>query len=425
MNIFCRRKSKREKTSPSSDVPDSEPSFYARGTGSGSLNEFSRSTHRTSLHSPARRRETSHRVSDKAIAHLLFRAGVIVFLLVGGFLALKMILGRIADQPSEKEKRQWAINAALMEKEESADRVDKESVSTALSDHSFSTQLIEKRLRVWKKAAQSMRSAEALDQRGIDEQATLRLEQALRAVPDHRAAQYLLMKIHMRSGRYAQGIPLCIRLLDQDPQQWDVKLDLLEALRILGQTGAGLVLAEQMLEKEPNNTYLLEVAACAQRTSGNDEEALTLFDRLLQNDPQHFVALVSSGSIYQEREEWKKATPYYLRLVRIQMGVEHYRDLVLCYARQAEAGKAVIFMGQASTLYGETEVSSWLRNDLEAFDLIRETVEYRSFVDRLMGIEERQAVDAIRRREIQKKTDGAPGGFDLPAKPDLKINPVL
>jgi len=134
------------------------------------------------------------------------------------------------------------------------------------------------------------------------------------------------------------------------------------------------------------------------------------------------VALADSGAIYQERGNWQKAIPYYLELARTDPDIEHYHNLVRCYAQMGEAGKAVIFMGQAASLYGESEVASWLRHDLEAFDLILETVEYRSFADRVVGVETRKAIEDIRRREIEKKTPAIPGGLDLPAQPELKIS---
>ena len=78
-------------------------------------------------------------------------------------------------------------------------------------------------------------------------------------------------------------------------------------------------------------------------------------------------------------------------------------------------------MGQAASLYGESEVSSWMRSDLASFDPILETVEYRSFADRIMGEEARMAVEEIRKREVQKQVPLVPGGVDLPTQPELKI----
>jgi len=423
MKIFSRKKSAKENVSPSAETPDSEQSFYTQHVEKEVLNEFSdgygRQTRRTSLHSPARRRETSNRAGNKEIFFLFFRAGLIIFLLAAGFLVLKFGLGKLAE-PSEKEQEQWVANAALMGNEPTSGRL---SVEPAPSQaQAVTMELIAKRLRQWAEAERHMRAAEMRERDGLDEEAAVRLGQALRFAPDHRPAQQLLMEIYMRSENYTEAVPLCIRLLDQDSQQWGVKVNLLQALQRLGQTEACLVLADQMLEKEPNNLELLEVAAFARRVAGNGEEALALFGRILQNDGHHSVALAGSGAICRERGNWQKAIPYYLELVRTHPEMEHYHNLVRCYAQMEEAGKAVIFMGQAASLYGESEVASWLRHDLEAFGSILETVEYRSFADRIVGVETRKAIEDIRRREIEKKAPEVPGGLDLPVQLELKIS---
>jgi len=79
-------------------------------------------------------------------------------------------------------------------------------------------------------------------------------------------------------------------------------------------------------------------------------------------------------------------------------------------------------MGQAASLYGESVVSSWLRKDLEDFDPILETVEYRSFADRLVGVETRKNIEELRHREVQEKKPLIPTEIDIPKQPELKIS---
>jgi len=421
MKFFKRKKASKENVSSSVGTPDPEQNFYEQRAGEQPLNEYTderaSAIRRTSLHSPARRRENNNRAGNREIFFLIFRTGLIVFLLAAGFLALKLVLGNLSG-PTEKEEAQWVANAALMDNGAAFERPAREVAPVS----AVATEQIGKRLNRWIEAERHMRAAEMRERDGMDEQAAERLGQALRSAPDHRSAQQLLMEIHMRSGNYAEVVPLCIRLLDQDSRQWGVKMNLIQALQRLDQPEACLVLADQMLEKEPNNLELLEVAALAQRVAGNGEEALVLFDRILQNDGRHAVALADSGAIYREREDWENALPYYLELVRTHPDVEHYHNLVCCYARMEEAGKAVIFMGQAASLYGESEVAVWLQRDVEAFSAILETVEYRSFADRVVGVELRKAIENINRRDVEKKAPAGGGGLDLPTQPELKIS---
>ncbi|MBI9020833.1 MAG: tetratricopeptide repeat protein [Verrucomicrobia bacterium] len=426
MKFFSKKKAPEKQDSSSVETSGSAQSLYTKSVGDAPLNEFSeghgRTIRRTSLHSPARRRETSNRASNREVLFLLFRTGLIIGLLAGGFLALKLVLSRLAE-PSEKEKQRWETNAVLMEKGEASDILSAEISPGQQSVQVLNAELIEKRLKMWEEAERHFRSAEALNQRGMDEESAARLGQMLRAAPNSRSGQQLLMEIYMRSGNYAQAVPLCIRLLDQDSQQWDVKMALLQALQKLNQTEACLVLADQMLENEPNSMGVLQTAALAHHSAGDIDGALDLFARMLNNDSRNLAALEGSGAIYQERGEWKKAISYYLELVRTDPRVEYYHELARCYARQEEAGKAVIFMGQAASLFGDAEVSSWLRYDLESFDPIRETVEYRSFADRLVGVETRKAIEEIRKREVQRQAPVMPAGLDQPTQPSLQLKP--
>jgi len=427
MKIFSRKKNSKKRNSSPAEALESERSFYEQPAGEDPLNESSgeheRHNLRTSLHSPARRRETSNRAGRKEIFLLFFRTGLILVLLVAGFFALKLVLNKLAE-PSKKEQEQWAVNAALMEKQQPIDVAPVGDASSHFLAHEVNAELVGKRLEQWAEAERHLRSAEALDQGGIEEQAILRLKKVLHCAPESRAAQQLLMKIYMSEERYAEAAPLCIRLLDQDSQQWGVKTDLLKALQMLDQAEASFALASQMLEKEPNNLDVLSIAARAHRATGNTDEALKLFERILENDRRNLVALKGVGSIYLEREAWAEATPYYLELVKTHSGQENYHGLVRCYAQQAEAGKAIVAMGQAASLYGDPVVTSWLVHELELFDPIRETLEYRSFSERLVGVADRIAIEEIRKREAEKQAT-LPSGLDLTTQPDLRLRPEL
>ena len=429
IKFFSKKKAPRKvpKKTPRNGAGASAPeqSFYTESVGDKPLDEFSggpgRTRDRTSLQSPARRRETSNRTSTREIFILLFRAGLIVVLLAGGFVGLKLVLGRFAG-PTEKEKALWEVNAELMKKGAATSPLSVEPASEQPFVQIVDAELMENRLKMWNEAERYFRSAEALARRDFDKEAVVRLGQVLRVVPDSHSGQHLLMEIQMRSENYAQAVPLCLRLLDQDSQQWDVKMALLQALQKLNQPEACLALAHQMLEAEPNNVEVLKLAAFAHRAAGHLDKALTLFDRMLENDSRNLAALEGSGAIHQELGEWQKAISYYLELVRTQSRVEYYHELARCYARQGEGGKAVIFLGQAASLYGEPEVSSWLRKDLESFDPIRDAVEYRAFADRMLGEGDRKAIERIRKRVIHKQKPKVP---DSPAPiPALEINEI-
>jgi tetratricopeptide (TPR) repeat protein len=421
MKFFRWIKNRREKRRPQTAVPDSEQSLYSRYAGEDPLDHYAdsaflRQTRRTSRHSPARRRESNNRASNWTLAALLLRALLIVVLLAGGFLALRLVLNRMAE-PSKKDQQQWEDNAALMENRPvTADTPAGASVPQA--PVVMSPEFMGKQLERWDLTERRFRAAEALDRRGIDEEAAERLTQALQTTPDNRAAQSLLLDIYMRSGRYTEAIPLCIRRLDQDSGQWEVQMNLLRALSATGQTGAGLVLADRMLEMQPNNLTVLETAAKDRLAQGSPETAFKLFERILANDGKNAAALAGCAQIYFNQGDYSNAVPYYLELVKVTSKPEYYRSLAQCYSRLNESGKAVIFMGQASSLFGETAISTWL-SDPE-LDPVRETADFRAFADSIVGIETRKAIESINRREAEKATTTEPGGTDLPQQPALQ-----
>lgn len=418
MKVFRKKKARPDEVRAKPARPDSD-SFYSQHVGPAPLDEYSdgrgvRQTHRTSRHSPARRRETNNRTSDWKLAVLLLRAVLVVVLLVGGFFALKLALDLIAE-PSDKEKQRWEAAGAVME-QSSAPAAAISAGTPAGPALVFDSARIEQRLGQWELAARLFRSAEALALRGVDEDAIQRLGQALRIVPDNQEAQKLLADIYMRRGRYAEAIPVYIRLLDQNSQQPDLKMNLLKALQESGQTAAGLVLADRILLDQPNNVIVLSLAAAGQIKLGNQEAALALFKRILENEDKNRAAMEGCGKIYFDRNDYQAAVPYYLALTKLDSKPAYYQMLARCYAQQNEAGKSVIFMGQAASLFGGETVSSWFRDPL--FDPVRETAEFRSFADRIIGIEGRKAIEAISKRETDKRGE-EPGVSDLPKQMDL------
>lgn len=417
MKLFRKKKARPDEVRANSAKPDSD-NFYSQHVGHTPLDEYhdgrdARQTHRTSQHSPARRRENNNRASDWAIAVLLLRAVLIIVLLVGGFFALKLVLTRIAE-PSDKEKQRWEAAAAVME--QSSGPVVVSSGTPAVQELVVDSALIEQRLEQWDLAARLLRSAEALALRGVDEDAIQRLNQALRIVPDNQTAQQLMVDIYIRRGRYAETVPLCLRLLDQNSQQPNLQMNLLKALMESGQTAAGVILADRLLLDQPNNAIVLSLAATGQRKMGNQGSALALFKRVLENDDKNRDALQGCGKIYFDQNDYPNAVPYYLELTKLDSKPDYYQMLARCYAQQNEAGKAVIFMGQAVGLFGGETVSSWFRDPL--FDPVRETSEFRTFTDRIIGAEGRRAIEAISKRAAEKTAE-APSGPVPPKQVDL------
>ncbi len=417
MKFFRKKNVRSAEISSKPAEPHADHGLYSRYTADVLPDEYApgiagRQTHRTSRHSPVRHREPDNRTSNWAMAVLLLRTGLIAALLVGGFFVLKLVLNRMAE-PSEKEQKSWG-------------QTGKGGATSAVSTGDpnaqalgVSPELIGQRLGQWEEAERHLRSAEALSRRGIEEEAIQRLGLALQVMPDNRAAQEMLVGIYMRRGLYAEAVPLCLRLLDQEGWRQELQMNLLRSLQMSGQAASAVVLADRMLQEQPNNLTVLSIAATGQMGLGNTNSALTLFERMLQNDAKNIVALRSCGVIHFARGDYSNSIPYYVELVRLDPKPDYYQALARCYAQQEQAGKAVLFMGQAASLFGEAEVSPWLKD--AGYNPIRESAEFRSFADRLVGVETRKAIEEISKREAEKAEPQMPAGLDLPKQPALQL----
>lgn len=420
MKFFRKKSSTPVKSSGKKGGIASDQHFYSRHADAAPLDDYFgettvSSTRRTSRHSLGRRHLNNNRASNWQLAVLLLRAVLVVLLMVGAFIVLKLVAERLS-APSEKDLQQWEANAAQMEEAGPAVAASADSVPQELT---ISAALMEKRLASWDQAGRLFRSAEALTLRGINEEAAQRLEQAVRVAPDNRAILHLLADVYMNLGRSDEAASIYIRLLDQEGLEPMLQISLLKSLQASGQTGAGLVLANRMLLDQPSNEFVLSIAAAGHLQKGNADAALTMYQRILKTSPANTVALKQCVEIYAGRGDYKQAVPYYLDLIRLDPSPDRYRTLAQFYARQNQAGQTVVFMGQAASLFSSAAVAPWLKDP--EFDSVRETVEFRSFADRIIGEEARKAIEAINRREAEKAALG-PVEMDLP-KPALQLKP--
>jgi tetratricopeptide (TPR) repeat protein len=362
-----------------------------------------------------RRRENNNRTTNRDLLILVLKIILIPILLVGGFLGLKAALSLI-DGPSEKERTQWEADAERMEKTPAA---EPEEAVTLSDDLAINKDILAERMDRWETGQRHLRAAEALERRGMDDEAVVRLRQTLQFIPDSQKAQHLLLELYMRSGSYKEAIPLCLRLLDQDSTQLDLKILLLQALQAEDETEMCMLLADRMLRERPDDLSILEMAAYAHAAEGDMDTALNFYERILEANPRYLLALEGSGYIYQFQKEWLKAVPYYLKLLELNPKPGHYMALARGYAQLGDEGKALVLLGQAYSLYGEPVVSPWLRSP--DFDPVRETADFRSFLDQMVGARTRAAIEEIRRREIQRETVRDVPEFKLPSATDLEI----
>lgn len=421
MKKISRKKNDSGKTdsgSPSS--VNSGHSFYAQRDMEAPLDEYAvgygQRGQRTSRHTPARRRENSNRASQSQLIILVLKIILIPVLLIAGYVALKLIVAHLED-PTEKDMERWEASAKVMEKGPvSSDALSNRRAGVVDFND---TSALKQQLDRLKQADRLLSSAEALERREMNEEAVVRLEEALRFAPENFAAQKLLLELNMKLKKYEDALPLCFRLLEQDPGDETVREYFLTALHGTDRTDASLLLAEQILETNPENLDVMEISAYDYAAKGEMDKALGLYNQVLQRDPNRLLALEGCGTIYDWKQEWVQALPYHMQLMKLDPQPRRYYVLAKNYARQNAAGKAVIFLGQAASLYGESEVIPWLSDP--SFDPVRESVEFRSFADQVAGAKTREALEVLQRREVSTPEVLTPTGLELPDQKDLEL----
>lgn len=395
---FFRKKQALPEDSSAQKTDVSSADLYASQSSEESSARFSATSHRISMgQRPVRLPQNGNRASGRQLLAFVFKMLLIPVLLLLGYAALKLLVARIQG-PSEADLLQWEENAALMD--QGAVVAAEEGAAAAEVVDEFTSARVAAQFYNWEQVELLLHSANDLEHRGMAEEAIVRLQQALKLAPENRRVCRLLLTLQIQREEYEAAIPTCLSLLGQDFRAPDVVQSLLMALFKTHRLEAAEMLALRMLEDDPNNVAVMEVAAYASAADGRLDAALALYQKILAQDANYLLALEGMGAIYAWRSEWDKTLPYYLKLIELNPKAERYYALARSYGHLNEAGKAVIFLGQAAGLYGESVILPWLKDP--SFDFIREGLDFRSFVDQVVGVEEREAIEVIRRREIQK-----------------------
>lgn len=325
----------------------------------------------TSRRSASRRHKRSNRATQQTLLVLSLKIILVPVLLAGGYFGLKAMLTPFMG-PSDKDVEEWSRKEVLM-----APAVGPIALN---SDSIIDKDVLQNRLDVWRKGDRCLRSAESLALHDADlDTAIVRLRQCLALVPDNQEAQEQLMRLYIRKDDFEQAIPVCVRLLDQDPRRWDLKLVLLNAFSKTEKLESELMLATDMLEEQPNSIEALTAAAYVQASTGHLQEAVNFYQRILDNKKDHVPALTNKAYIHKQRGEWSQALPHYLTLLKLDPTPDVYHSLAQCYSHLGESATAALYIGQAIALYGEPEVFSWLKE--EDFDPVRKSIEFRTFAD--------------------------------------------
>ena len=133
----------------------------------------------------------------------------------------------------------------------------------------------------------------------------------LRKVPHHVEAMRLLADIGIRFGVLADAEFLLESAHEFEPDNVRVHMDYIQALRKRQKFGPALEQARQLLETSPENPQFQSIYAIECMQTGDYEEALSLFDQVLERIPGDPITLTSKGHAYKTCGRYDEAVASY------------------------------------------------------------------------------------------------------------------
>ncbi len=135
--------------------------------------------------------------------------------------------------------------------------------------------------------------------------------QYLQKVPHDTEAMRLLADIGIRLGVLDDAEFLLASACKLDPRNLRVRIDYIRALRKRQKFAKALAEAKALLESSPDNPQFQSIYAIECMQTGNYDDALDLFDAVLDALPQDPVTLTSRGHAYKTRGDYDDAVSSY------------------------------------------------------------------------------------------------------------------
>lgn len=285
-----------------------------------------------------------------------------------------------------------------------------------------------KRIQKWKDADRLVRSADALLQRNIYDQAIEQCQNALRQDPAHSGALERLGRLYYAKKDYVEAVNSYIRLLSVDPSREDVKKSLIQALDAFGDHEAVQSMAEWYLDENLNDADIQRYLANALYDQGNFAEAAEVYGRVLRDAPKDIQALERQASTYMQIGQYAKALVALNKLRENNYRNQaYYKQIAICNAQLQLSQETVQTLGRAAQLFGEKIVMGWMQDPL--LDPVREDRNFQAFTDRIGGEEFRQWLEKMAQNidaaqspkpEIGPKLEMPSGSMDLKENELLK-----
>jgi tetratricopeptide (TPR) repeat protein len=245
------------------------------------------------------------------------------------------------------------------------------------------------RIEIWQEADRLVRSADALMQRNIYDQAIERCQDALRLDPAHTGALERLGELYYSKENFVEAVNAYIRLLSVDPSKADVQKQLIQSLDAFGDPEAVMYMAEWYLEQNTYDSDVQRYLANARYTNEEFTEAAEAYSRVLRESPKDIQALERQTSAYMLLGQYDKALIPLAKLRETNYRKqEYYKQIAVCNAQLQKSQATVQTLGRAAQLFGEKLVIGWVRDP--QLDPVREDRGFLAFTERIGNTEFRK-----------------------------------
>ena len=245
------------------------------------------------------------------------------------------------------------------------------------------------RINTWQEADRLVRSADALMQRNIYDQAVERCQDALRLDPAHTGALERLGKLYFAKGSFVEAVNTYIRLLSVDPSRDEVQKQLIQSLDAFGDSDAVMHMAEWYLEQNTYDGDVQRYLANALYAKEEYAKSAEAYKRVLRESPKDIDALQKQTSAYMLLKQYDNALVSLAKLRESNYRKqEYYKQIAVCNAQLQRSQETVQTLGRAAQLFGEKLVIGWVRDP--QLDPVREDRGFLAFTERIGSAEFRK-----------------------------------
>lgn len=136
-------------------------------------------------------------------------------------------------------------------------------------------------------------------------------------------AHYQLGRFLLRIGSREQLVEAAAHLrraLELEPQQYNVRFDLISAYRALGEGAQATSQLDLLRDARPSDPRVFYTSGLLLTDRGDLESAIREFREALRRDPNHFAAWKDLGLAYVKLKRWSDAVATFAELVQRQSG---------------------------------------------------------------------------------------------------------